>query len=204
MTIEHPLFMFGLAASILYVLTVIAGGKSRPGYTIYQAISELTQPATVHRVAISIGFFVFNILLLLYGVLTGISFYFNWWLLLSGLVYVVVALAGFGMLYYPMDPVKKKDTKRGARHNDLATVAIVGSIIIIFSSTFGFYQVSTLRFLASTSLISSCLVTLLALGAWISALRHSLAFGSFQKTSLALFMIWLGWSAALISTITPF
>lgn len=180
------------------------GGKSRPGYTIYQAISELTLPASPNRTNISVGFILFNLLLLIYGVITGVNFVFNFWLFLSGLAYATVALAGFGMMRYPMDPLHSKDTKRGTRHNNLATVAIVGSIIIIISSTFGFHQVSALRSFVPITLVMSCLVALTALGAWISAWRHSLAFGSFQKASLGLFMIWLGWSSVALSTITHF
>lgn len=195
------MFLFGLVAGLIYLLTVIVGGELRPGYTIYQAISELTLPASPNRTKISVSFILFNILLLIYGVIFGVTFSFNFWLLLSALTYVVVALAGFGMIRYPMDPLHSKDTKRGTRHNNLATVAIVGSIIIVISGTFGFYQVLALRPLALTSLVMSTLVALSALGAWISALRKSLAFGSFQKASLGLFMIWLGWSSVALSTI---
>lgn len=203
-TIEHPIFLLGLVAGFLYLLTVIVGGELRPGYTIYQAISELTLPASPNRKKIGASFILFNILLLIYGVIIGVTFSFNFWLLVSGLTYVVVALAGFGMIRYPMDPLHSKDTKQGTRHNNLATVAIVGSITIIMSSTFGFHQVLALRSFVPISLVTSCLVAFFALGAWISAWRHSLAFGSFQKASLGLFMIWLGWSAVALSTITHF
>ena len=183
------------------MLTVFVGGKLKPDFSIYQAISELTLPASPNRLKITVGFVLFNILLLVYGIIIGVNFASNFWLLLAGYFYIVVALAGFGMMRFPMDPLKNKDTKRGSMHNNLATVAIVGAIIIIISSTIGFYQVAQLRSLAFLSLLMSVAVTLTSLGAWISALRRSLAFGSFQKASLGLFMLWLIWSSFGLSVL---
>lgn len=194
------MYLIGLAAGVLYLVTVVGGGQLQPGYTIYQAISELTLPSSPNHRLMTVSFVLFNILLLIYGVIIGINFSANSWLIFSGFVYVVVALAGFGMMLYPMDPKKGVDTKRGATHNNLATVAIVGAIIITISSTIGFSQIQTLRLLTRFSLLMSCSVALTALGAWISALRQSLAFGSWQKASLGLFMIWLGWSAVGLSS----
>ncbi|MDO8472060.1 MAG: DUF998 domain-containing protein [bacterium] len=188
-------YLFGLAAAVVYVLTIIIGGELWPGYTIYQAISELTLPTSPHRVPIIFSLVLFNILLLIHGIVIGKNLSHNRWFSFSSAVYAMTAVAGLLMASFPMDAPHTVFTSSGFIHRWMATNAIVGTVIIVFSSTIAFYQLKELRPLARLSLLFGIAVALTALGVWISALRLSLAFGSFQKSSLGLFMIWLGWTS---------
>lgn len=194
-TLPRNNYLFGLAAAIVYVLTIIIGGKLWPGYTIYQAVSELTLPTSPHRVPIIFSLVLFNILLLQYGIVIGKNLSHNRWFSFSSAVYTMTAVAGLLMAYFPMDAPHTGFTSQGFIHRWMATNAIAGTVLIVCCSTIAFYQMKTLRPLARWSLLFAIAIALTALGVWISALRLSPAFGSFQKSSLGLFMIWLGWTS---------
>jgi|GEM_PF-5426807 len=191
-------YLLGLSAGVIFILTVVVGGKLWPGYTIYQAISELTLPTSPNRTVITALFVLFNLLLLLYGIVTIVDLSANPWLNFSGWMYIVAGLAGFVMAYYPMDHRHNRPTMSGYIHRRMATLAIICSVIIVACSAVGFSQVELLRPLARLSIVLSVPVTLTAWGIWISALRKSLAFGTFQKASLGLFTTWLCWSSVML------
>lgn len=192
-------YLFGLAAGILYVLTVVVGSKLWPEYTIYHAISKLTLRTSPHWVMVSTGFIIFNLLLLVHGTVIMINFSENPALRFSGWMYVVVAFAGFAMSYYPMNPDRHRDTRHGLIHRRMATLAIAGASLITISSTIGFSQLPLLRPLTTLSILLSGAIFLASFGIWMSALRRSPAFGSFQKASLGLFMLWLCWTAVTMA-----
>lgn len=191
-------YLLGLAAGVIFILTVIVGGKLWPGYNIYRAISELTLPTSPNRLIITALFVLFNLLLILYGIVTIVDLSANPWLNFAGWMYIVAGLAGFVMAYYPMDHKHAGPTRSGYIHRRMATIAIICSVIIMVFSAVGFGQVEPLRPLARLSAVMSVPVTLTALGIWISALRKSLAFGTFQKASLGLFTTWLCWSSVML------
>lgn len=188
-------YLFGLAAALGYVATVVVGGRLWPGYTIYQAISELTLPTAPDGALIAGCFVFFNLLLLTHGLAIILNFWRNVWLRLSGFLYFVAAAAGLVMAYIPMDPRLSDPTVYGTIHRYMATIAICDAVLIVFTSAAGFNRVNQLRYLVKPSLIAGTLIALTAFGVWMSALQHSLLFGTFQKISLGLFMLWL----ALIS-----
>lgn len=196
-------YLFGVAAGILYVLTVIIGGQKWQGYSIYQAISELTLRTSPHWKTISHSFVIFNLLLLLHGIVFMIHWVTQPWLLFSGLAIVIVALAGLVMVRFPMDKKPNNGpTRHGIIHRRMASVAIEGSVVIAISSTIGFGQASALQSLVWPSAVLSVAIASTAFGIWMSSLSHSPAFGSFQKATLGLFMIWLSWTAIALALIS--
>lgn len=188
-------YLFGPAAAIVYIVTIVVGGKLWPGYTVFQAISELTLPTSPYRIPIIFSLVLFNFLLLLHGIVIGQNLSHNRWFSFSSAVYAMTAVAGLLMAYFPMDAPHTGFTTHGFIHRWMATNAIAGTVLIVFSSTIAFYQIKKLRPLALPSLLFAVAITLSALGVWISALQTSIMFGSFQKASLYLFMIWLIWTS---------
>jgi hypothetical protein len=191
-------YLFGVAAGLTFIATILIGGRLWPGYTIYQAISELTSAAAPHRELIIGCFILFNLLLLLHGLIITTNFVQNHWLQLSGFAYQLAALAGLVMAFFPMDPRFSDPTIYGLVHRIMATIAIVSSVVIVLSSAIGFGQIPHLSQLARRSLLIGCLIAVTALGVWISALRFSLQFGTFQKISMGIFMLWLCWTSLVM------
>src|SRR5215217_5255982 len=63
------LMLCGVAATIIYVGTVILGGLLRPGYShISIAISELVADGAPNRTLLSLLFLFYNLLLSLFGI----------------------------------------------------------------------------------------------------------------------------------------
>ena len=191
-------FLFGVAAGLTFIATIIIGGQLWPGYSIYQAISELTSAASPHRELIIGCFILFNLLLLLHGMIIATNFVQNRWLQFSGSVYQLAALAGLVMAFFPMDARFSDPTIYGLVHRIMATISIVCSVVIVLSSAIGFGQTPQLSMLARRSLLIGCIVAVTALGVWISALQLSLLFGTFQKISLGIFMLWLCWTSLVM------
>lgn len=184
-------FLFGPAAGVVFVLTVALGGRLRPDYTSYQAISELTLPASSYRFLSAGGLILFNLLLAGHGLELRSNFKYSLWLKLSGFLYLVAAAAGLVMIAFPMDPPLTDPTLSGTIHRTMATVAIISTVVVVICSAVGFRHIPQLKLMAAPSWWIGGAVGLTALGVWLSALDMSLMFGVYQKVSLGIFMLWL-------------
>jgi hypothetical membrane protein len=186
------LFAFGIAAPLLYVLIVVAGGALRPGYShLSMAVSELTETGAPNKLFLDIAFIVYNALLIVFAWADGMGIRGQdlrlrmtgcWILGFVGLVGTILAA------FFPMDPRGAPQTATGLIHLILAGVLSLGSILTILFIGIG----SKVRDAFWVySFVSAILVVVTGgFGAALS-IRESPYMGLAERITVALFLQWI-------------
>ena len=196
------LMLCGVAATIIYVGTVILGGWLRPGYShISMAISELVADGAPNRSLLSSSFLAYNALLSIFGFglflkanshsrgrISGV---------IGSLTLLLVGLAGILMeVAFPQEPGGTAATFTGIMHFVMAGVAALGTMVAILMLAFWFKNIPALRGYVLYSLLSVAVIFLSGgLGAAAMA-NHSPLFGLIERTTIFTFTLWtfvIGW-----------
>lgn len=134
----------GVAAPLVFVATVVAGGAITPGYShVADAISELVQAGAPRKGSLDLAFTVYNGLLVAFAVelLRGSRATSSGAIAAGAIATLVMAVAGFLMGPFAMDPIGQPITVTGVVHIVLAGLASLCSLAALFFFAVGLRRV---------------------------------------------------------------
>jgi hypothetical membrane protein len=187
----------GIAASFIYVGTVILGGLLRPSYShVSMAISELVADGAPNRSLLSSAFLVYNILVSLFGI--GLFLKANQQPpgrqsgIIGSAALVAVGVSGILMeLAFPQEPGGTATTFAGMMHFVMAGIASLGTMVAILMLAFWFRNISALKGYVAYSAISVAIIFVSG-GMTAAALanQHPL-FGLIERITILTFILWM-------------
>lgn len=196
--LEHIALWGGVAAPVLYVVTVLAGGAVQPGYDpVTDPISALTAAGRPDIKWIEAGFGLYNLLLMAFATA-------GWTLADSGWRRVFVTLmvtASSGLLMWPfaMDMPGAPVSAGGLVHLGLAGVASLSTIAAVWLSIGNWHRLGQRQMRRFSSV---CLVVIALSGAAAGAaavLGWSIV-GLLERLTIGGFLFWLAITAARFAT----
>jgi hypothetical membrane protein len=188
---NRKIYLFGIAASLVYSSTVIAGGFLRPGYSqIRQAISELSMDGAPNKELILALFTLYNILLMIFS-FSIYKQHQNKLLKASAALLFLVGLSGLMMNIFPQDPINSTATLFGILHFVFAGAAAIGTILAIFFGGVGFEMVSADKNFKLISLFLGFLVIVFGGMTPIAINTFASTFGVFERITIFSFILWL-------------
>lgn len=189
----------GVAAPLLYVLTVIAGGASVPGYSqIGDPISSLTQAGRSGVDAIASAFTLYNLLVAVFAIsgLAGARHSRRWSVIFGLLLFT--SLCGLLMGPFAQDPIGSPVTLKGGIHIALAAATSLATVVIIAMS---FLAVIGRRHPILMPIIGVCLSLTLPFGlvTAIAVPNSWPTMGLFERLTIGGFELWIlavAWTVA--------
>jgi hypothetical membrane protein len=189
--LTKPLLLTGVAAPILYALTVIWGATLFPGYShLADPISSLTQAGREGTGGLESLFFIYNGLIIVYGI-TGISLSLGRrrWIWSFGLL-IVTGLAGVLMWPFAQDPIGASISWMGIGHILLAAVESLASMGAIGAAALG-YRAAGRRPMALFSLACLAVVFVSGLFAGIAIGAGWAHAGLLERVTIGTFELWI-------------
>ncbi len=189
---RRTLFSFGIAAPLLYVVTVVLGGVLRPGYDhLSMAVSELIESGAPNLLLLVILLGVYNLLLIGFAWAEGMNLRGEGaGLAIAGCVILaVVGLLGLAVaILFPMDPRGAPASVQGILHLVLSGVISVSSILLILFIGFGLKRGGGFWIY---SLISALAVIGTGVYAALSAAQGSPLMGLAERLTIGCFLQWV-------------
>jgi hypothetical protein len=185
------LLLMGLAAPLLYAFTVAWGATLFPGYShLADPISSLTQAGRQGTGMLEGLFFIYNGLIIGYGV-AGILLSFGRWRQVWSFAFLIATgIAGLVMWFFPQDAIGSPMTPAGVAHISLAAVTSFGSMGAIGAAALG-YRAQGAAFMFRLAL--ACLVVVFVSGglAAIGIGAGSPVAGLLERITIGTFELWL-------------
>lgn len=183
-------YYFGIAGSIIYVLSVILGGLLWHGYShVSQSISTLIMTTSPNQIIMQPLFWIYNLLLV--GFSIG---YYRWsrarLIKISAVFLLLVAFSGIIMLIFPQDAIDTQLSTHGLIHLIFAGVAALSTLTAIFLSTIGFWKHNVYK---NLGIISSILGLIILVNGPLTAMAPTLFpkfFGLSERVTIGSFIIW--------------
>ena len=182
----------GVAAPLVYVVTVIAGGASTPGYNhLHDPVSALTEAGSNDVFWINIGFLLYNLLVAAFA-LSALQERRSsrLWTVIFGLL-LLTALSGALMWPLPQDPIGAPASPAGIAHIALAAVESLSSILIVGLAIRALWQARHRR-LALFSAVCLGLIVPFGIGAAAATAGHWQFMGLFERVTIGAFEAWIG------------
>jgi hypothetical protein len=183
----------GIAAPILYVITVIVGAAVRNDYShIVNAISELISNGAPNKAILDVIFNFYNALLLAFAI-GGFLVSRNAGRLcrVAMGIFIGIQILSFSWGFFPMDPLGSEPTFAGTMHNILGGVVALATILMPLLMGLGLRQSKDFRGYAIYSWISSAIIFASGLTGVILGGQGFLVFGFFERITIGTYEIWL-------------
>lgn len=183
----------GLAAPVLYVITVIVGAAMRNDYShIVNAISELLSTGAPNKAVLDIVFNIYNILLLAFAI-GGFIVLKNAHRLsrVSMSIFIATQIISLSWFLFPMDPFGSKATFAGTMHNVLGGVVAFATILMPLLMGLGLRRVDGFRKYVVYSFITSAIIFVSGLTGVIAAGQGLHIFGLFERITIGSYEVWL-------------
>lgn len=192
------LFLCGILAAIVYVAVVIVGGALRPGYDhLVEPVSELTAAGAPNKDLLDIGFLVYNLLVVLFGVgvfLQAASPTRRMSGVVAGLALVVTGICGVLLqLFFPQDPggAQAAVTTTGTMHIVFAGLAALASMVAALSAAVWFRRQPEWKGYTVYSLVTLAVMFVSGgIGAAGATSGFSL-FGLVERITIGSLILWL-------------
>jgi hypothetical protein len=188
--------MFGLVASVSYILYVVIGGLlSQGGYShLINAISELPYFVSANNFiylsklttiyAIALIFFSITVLIALKSYKAKLC-RIGFWLLLFN------SVSGIMMTFFPMDERGAQTTILGIGHIVLAGLCAIFSILTPLLAGIGFKKIPKYQHLAVYSIISSIIIFVSGGITAAGAANKFKYFGIVERVTIGTYIIWI-------------
>jgi hypothetical protein len=183
----------GIAAPILYVITVIVGAAIRNDYShIVNAISELISNGAPNKVLLDVIFNLYNALLLVFAI-GGFIVVKNAHRLcrVAMEIFIGIQILSFSWGLFPMDPLGSASTFAGTMHNVLGGVVALATILMPLLMGLGLRRMSDYRGYAIFSSIASSIIFASGLTGVLLAGQGFLVFGFFERITIGIYEIWI-------------
>jgi len=187
-------FIFsGIAAPILYVITVIIGAALRPDYShIVNAVSELLSNGSPNKAILDIIFNIYNALLLAFalGAFATLRNYPRISRISMGIL-IGIQVISFSWGFFPMDPLGSEATFAGTMHNILGGLVALATIIMPLLMGLGLKKVDGFQQYARYCFITSAIIFISGLTGVILSSQGILLFGLFERITIGSYEIWI-------------
>lgn len=183
----------GIAAPILYVITVIAGAAVRNDYShIVNAISELISNGAPNKATLDVIFNIYGALLLAFAIGGYITLKNAHSLCRVAMgIFIGIQILSFSWGFFPMDPIGAEPTFAGTMHNVFGGVVALATIVMPLLMGLGLRRTNELPGYATYSLISSAIILVSGLTGVILAGQGFPVFGFFERITIGTYEIWI-------------
>lgn len=191
--LRRALLLAGVAAPLVYLATVIAGGWATPGYDHLDApVSALFESGAPHALPISIAFAAYNLLLVAFGIGLGTAFRDRPPALrLAAAMVALNGLLGLVIELTPMDPTGAPATPAGIAHLVIAALLSLGSMAAMAAAALGWRSMPGHgRAAAGTAAMLALVVVSGALAA-VAATRGLPLMGLYQRLTIGTYLAWV-------------
>jgi hypothetical membrane protein len=194
----------GIAAPLVYLVTVVLGATSIPGYShIADPISALTETGRTGTLWIELGFLLYNLLLAVFGATALILHRSSrLWAAAFALI-ILTTICGVLMGPFAQDPIGSPATVTGITHIVLAAITSLATIAILVLSAIGF-RLARRRDLTAFAILCLLIVVPFGLAAAMAAANTSPVMGLFERTTIGGFEIWVFVVALVLARNGPF
>jgi hypothetical membrane protein len=191
--IRKILLYCGIAAPILYVITVIIGASVRNNYShIVNAISELISNGAPNKAILDVIFNVYGALLLAFAIGGYITLKNAHRLCRIAMgIFIGIQILSFSWGFFPMDPIGSEPTFAGTMHNVLGGVVAFATIVMPLLMGLGLRQSKNYHTYAIYSFISSAIIFVSGLTGVILGGQGFLVFGFFERITIGTYEIWI-------------
>ena len=183
----------GIAAPILYVITVIIGAAVRNDYShIVNAISELISNGAPNKAFLDIIFNCYNTLLLAFAIgafITAKNIHRLCSVAMG--IFIGIQILSFSWGFFPMDPIGAEPTFAGTMHNVFGGVVALATILMPLLMGLGLRQSENFHGYAIYSLISSAIIFVSGLTGVILGGQGLLMFGFFERITIGTYELWI-------------
>jgi len=183
----------GIAAPILYGITVIVGAAVRPDYShIVNAISELLSNGAPNKAILDVIFNIYNALLLAFAIGGYITLKNAHRLCRIAMgIFIGIQILSFSWGFFPMDPIGAETTFAGTMHNVLGGVVALATILMPLLMGLGLRQSKDFHGYAIYSWISSGIIFVSGLTGVILSGQGFQVFGLFERITIGTYEIWI-------------
>ena len=183
----------GIAAPILYVITVIVGAALRNDYShIVNAISELISNGAPNKAILDVIFNFYNVLLLAFAVGGFIAVKNAHRLCRVAMgIFIGIQILSFSWGFFPMDPLGSEPTFAGTMHNVLGGVVALATILMPLLMGLGLKSLDDFRGYAIFSWIASANIFISGLTGVILGGQGLPVFGFFERITIGTYEIWI-------------
>jgi hypothetical protein len=187
------LLFCGIAAPILYVITVIVGAAVRNDYShIVNAISELISNGAPNKALLDVIFNIYNALLLAFAIGGFIAVKNAHRLCRVAMgIFIGIQILSFSWGFFPMDPLGSASTFAGTMHNVLGGVVALATIIMPLLMGLGLRRMGDYRGYVIFSFIVSVIIFVSGLTGVILGGQGFLVFGFFERITIGTYEIWI-------------
>ena len=187
-------FIFsGIAAPILYVITVIIGASLRADYShIVNAVSELLSIGSPNKAILDIIFNIYNALLLAFamGAFATLKNYPRISRTSMGIL-ISIQLISFSWGFFPMDPLGAEATVAGTMHNVLGGIVALATIIMPLLMGLGLRKMDGFKQYSRYCFVSSAIIFVSGLTGVFLGSQGILLFGLFERITIGTYEIWI-------------
>jgi hypothetical protein len=183
----------GIAAPILYVITVIVGAAVRNDYShIVNAISELISNGAPNKALLDVIFNIYNALLLAFAVggYIAVKNVHRLCRVAMG-IFIGIQILSFSWGFFPMDPLGSETTFAGTMHNVLGGVVALATIIMPLLMGLGLKRLADYRSYAIFSWVVSAIIFISGLTGVILGGQGFLVFGFFERITIGTYEVWI-------------
>ncbi len=180
----------GLAAPLIYAVTVIVGGWITPTYSqLNQPVSALIAVGAPNALTLGWAFTLYNLLAL--GFAVGLFFYWNSKTLrISAVAIGLTGILGLIMSGFPMDAPGLSISVTGIVHLTLAALLSLGTMAAMLFATIGWRQSGNDRATIPTDL-ALILVLLSGVAAVLFTAQNWPFSGLFERIAIGTYLCWL-------------
>ena len=191
--IRKILLYCGIAAPILYSVTVIVGAAMRNDYShIINAISELISYGAPNKAILDVIFNIYGALLLAFAIGGYIALKNAPRLCRVAMgIFIGIQILSFSWGFFPMDPIGAEPTFAGTMHNVFGGVVALASIVMPLLMGLGLRRSDDFHGYAIYSLISSAIIFVSGLSGVILAGQGLHVFGFFERITIGTYEVWI-------------
>jgi len=191
--IRKILLYCGIAAPILYGITVIVGAAMRNDYShIINAISELISYGAPNKAILDVIFNIYGALLLAFAIGGYIALKNAPRLCRVAMgIFIGIQILSFSWGFFPMDPIGAEPTFAGTMHNVFGGVVALASIVMPLLMGLGLRRSDDFHGYAIYSLISSAIIFVSGLSGVILAGQGFHVFGFFERITIGTYEVWI-------------
>jgi len=204
--VQQFLLRCGVAAPVIYLLTVLLGGAITPGYShARQVIGALTAPGTPHRQLLELCFLAYNVatLLFAFGLLWRLRACRRRNLTVGALLLAGVAICGIFMFFAPTDAPEGPATLQGQLSIALDAARSLLIFLSILVMGLGFRGVPGVSFLWGYSVVSAVLTGMAGLMAVAGSAVRSPLLGVYDRVAMGAFLLWMLVLALVLARVEP-
>lgn len=191
---KRPYLFLGILAPLAYVLAVIIGGATTPGYShVYNTISELISAGRHPSIIVMLLFAAYNLGLLAFGAWAALdqSSGYSKKFRAAMAILALIGLIGAAILFFPQDERGTATTFAGTMHIALSGVSSVLTMIAVLLVGIDFLGKKERKLFSYYSFASLVLIVVSGGLAAVNVANNTPYGGLFERLVIGFFILWV-------------